>query len=84
MRTCKDGVSSVLAGAALQELGYTRVSVLEGGVGAWQTDGLPLEVGLTGVDGEPNDVVMLSIGDWERMEYYLAWEEALGRKYESG
>ena len=43
-----------------------------------------MEDGLTGVDGEPNDVVMLSIGDRERMEYYLTWEEALGRKYETG
>ena len=74
----------MLAGAALRELGYTQVSVLEGGAGAWQADGLPLEAGLTGVDGEPNDVVMLSIGDRVRMEYYLTWEEALGRKYESG
>ena len=82
--TCKDGVNSVLAGAALRDLGYTQVNVLEGGVSAWQADGLPLEVGLTGVDGEPNDVVMLSIGDRARMEYYLTWEEALGRKYESG
>jgi rhodanese-related sulfurtransferase len=82
--TCKDGVGSVLAGAALRELGYTQVSVLEGGAGAWQADGLPLETGLTGLDGEPNDVVMLSIGDRARMEYYLTWEEALGRKYESG
>jgi rhodanese-related sulfurtransferase len=82
--TCRDGVNSVLAGAALRELGYTGVSVLEGGTGAWQAEGLPLDEGLTGVDGEPNDVVMLSLGDRERMEYYLTWEEALGRKYETG
>ncbi|MCH7706092.1 MAG: sulfurtransferase, partial [Chloroflexi bacterium] len=47
--TCKDGVSSVLAGAALRELGYTQVSVLEGGTGAWQAEGLSLEDGLSGM-----------------------------------
>jgi rhodanese-related sulfurtransferase len=41
--TCQDGRSSVLAGSTLRELGYLHVSVLDGGMVAWQRAGLPVE-----------------------------------------
>ncbi|MBI4311752.1 MAG: sulfurtransferase [Chloroflexi bacterium] len=80
---CNDGVLSTLASAALRGMGYTRVSVLEGGRSAWAGAGLPLEKGMGGYTGQPDDVVAAIPGDRARMEHYLAWEEALGRKYQA-
>ncbi|MEE8443624.1 MAG: rhodanese-like domain-containing protein, partial [Dehalococcoidia bacterium] len=79
--TCRDGLNSMLASVALGELGYTKVRVLEGGTVAWAKAGLTLETGLTGVTGEPDDVVIHALGNRERMERYLRWEEDLGKKY---
>jgi rhodanese-related sulfurtransferase len=76
--TCGDGLASTLAAATLRDLGYTAVSVLDGGTGAWAAAGLPLETGRTRLLDEPDDVVQKP---YERgraaMEAYLAWEEAL-------
>ena len=55
--TCADGRGSALAAVTLGELGYQNVSVLDGGMGAWQTAGLPVEKGLSGVMAPPTDVV---------------------------
>jgi rhodanese-related sulfurtransferase len=80
--TCHDGRSSVLAGVTLKELGYAGVSVLEGGMLAWQKAGLPVEKGLAGVMAPPTDVVLSGPDrNFADMQNYLRWEEALGYKY---
>lgn len=38
---CRSGVRSVLAAATLQDLGYTKVANLTGGITAWKQEGLP-------------------------------------------
>jgi rhodanese-related sulfurtransferase len=80
--TCLDGVGSVLAGATLRGLGYERVTVLEGGMAAWQAAGRPVEKGLSGVMAPPTDVVLAGPDrNFADMQNYLRWEEALGQKY---
>ncbi len=82
--TCQDGVKSTFAGAALRGLGYTDVSVLDGGVAAWKRAGLPLETGLTRPVVQPADVIRSGTERTrEEMIRYLEWEEELGRKYET-
>jgi rhodanese-related sulfurtransferase len=82
--TCNDGRSSTLAGATLKELGYRDVSVLDGGMAAWQSAGLPVEKGLSGVMAPPTDVVLSGPDrNFADMQNYLRWEEALGHKYGS-
>jgi rhodanese-related sulfurtransferase len=82
--TCQDGVKSTLAGAVLKRLGYTDVSVLDGGVAAWKWAGLPLETGLTRPVVQPADVIRSGTERTrEEMLRYLEWEEELGRKYET-
>jgi rhodanese-related sulfurtransferase len=80
--TCVDGRSAVLAGATLKDLGYTQVSVLDGGMLAWQKAGLPVEKGLSGVMAPPTDMVLSGPDrNFADMQNYLRWEEALGDKY---
>lgn len=80
--TCNDGRSAVLAGATLKELGYQQVSVLDGGMNAWQKAGLPVEKGLSGVMAPPTDMVLSGPDrNFADMQNYLRWEEALGDKY---
>jgi rhodanese-related sulfurtransferase len=80
--TCVDGRNSALAGATLKELGYQQVSVLDGGMAAWQRAGLPVEKGLAGVMAAPTDVVLAGVDrNFADMQNYLRWEEALGQKY---
>ena len=82
--TCVDGRNAVLAGATLRGLGYERVSVLDGGMTAWQKAGLPVEKGLAGVMSPPADVVPYGPDrNSADMQNYLRWEEALGHKYSS-
>ncbi len=80
--TCSGGASATLAGATLKELGYHNVSVLEGGMAAWQAAGLPIETGLSGVMQAPTDVLR-SGPDRNSADaiHYLRWETALGEKY---
>jgi rhodanese-related sulfurtransferase len=80
--TCNGGAGAALAGATLKELGYPNVSVLEGGMAAWQAAGLPVETGLSGIMRPPTDVV-LSGPDRNSADAinYLRWETALGEKY---
>jgi rhodanese-related sulfurtransferase len=80
--TCNDGHGAVLAGATLKELGYQQVTVLDGGMAAWQQAGLPVEKGLSGVMAAPTDVVLAGPDrNFADMQNYLRWEEALGYKY---
>src|SRR5437879_4149466 len=75
---CADGVASTLAAATLGRLGYTAVSVLEGGTRAWVEAGRAVESGRTRLADEPDDVVLKP---YERgraaMERYLRWETDL-------
>ena len=80
--TCNDGHGAVLAGATLKELGYQQVSVLDGGMAAWQQAGLSVEKGLSGVMAAPTDVLLAGPDrNFADMQNYLRWEEALGYKY---
>ena len=82
--TCVDGITSTFAGATLADEGYADVSVLEGGMNAWQRDGREIEKGLAGVMSTPADVVPAGTDrGFADMMNYLRWEEELGRKYES-
>ncbi|HTD26176.1 MAG TPA: rhodanese-like domain-containing protein [Candidatus Elarobacter sp.] len=76
--TCADGVASTLAAATLDRLGYTAVSVLEGGTRAWADAGLAVEDGRTRLADEPDDVVLKPYERGrEAMERYLRWEADL-------
>lgn len=80
--TCRDGRSSTLAAATLQSMGYTNVTVLEGGVAAWRQAGLTVEEGLTGIVRPPSDINYLGVSrSYGEMMNYLRWETALGEKY---
>ena len=80
--TCTDGLNAVLAGGVLKETGYQQVTVLEGGMAAWQQAGLAVEQGLSGVMSPPHDVLPMGIDrNWADAMHYLRWEEALGKKY---
>jgi rhodanese-related sulfurtransferase len=82
--TCNDGTGSTLAAATLAGLGYADVSVLDGGMAAWQKAGLAVEKGLSGVMAAPTDVVLAGPDrNFADMQNYLRWEEALGHKYAS-
>ncbi|MBI2161913.1 MAG: sulfurtransferase [Candidatus Rokubacteria bacterium] len=76
--TCADGYASTLAAATLGRLGYGRTRVLEGGTGAWERAGLPVERGRTRLLDTPDDVVLKPYERGrEAMERYLRWEEDL-------
>ena len=80
--TCASGRSSALAAVTLGGLGYTNVSVLEGGMGAWRQAGLPVEQGLTGIVRPPADINYLGVDrSYGEMMNYLRWETELGYKY---
>lgn len=80
--TCSDGRNAALAGATLKALGYQDVSVLDGGMAAWQAAGLAVEKGLTNVMSTPADVVVSGPDrNFADMMHYLRWETALGEKY---
>ena len=80
--TCGSGRNSILAAATLGEMGYTNVSVLEGGMAAWQRAGLAVEEGLTGIVRPPADINYLGVDrSYGEMMNYLRWETELGFKY---
>jgi len=80
--TCVDGRASALGGATLKDLGYRDVSIVDGGMVAWQKAGLPVEKGLSGVMAAPTDVILAGPDrNFADMQHYLRWEEALGHKY---
>jgi rhodanese-related sulfurtransferase len=74
--TCPDGQQSIFGAAALKQLGYADISVLDGGVRAWSSAGYHTESGLVDFLVAPNDVVLSpSIrGSKEDMQKYLDWE----------
>jgi rhodanese-related sulfurtransferase len=82
--TCPNGEQSTLAAATLRELGYSNVSVLDGGVRAWGEEGRPFGTGLAGALVEPNDLWRSPniTGNRAEMTRYIEWEIALGKKYE--
>ena len=80
--TCATGRNSALAAVTLGELGYTDVSVLEGGMAKWREAGLPVERGLTGIVRPPADINYLGVDrSYGEMMNYLRWETELGVKY---
>ena len=80
--TCRDGLSAPLAGAALRDLGYETVGVLEGGMEAWREAGFEAETGLSGVMTPPTDMVIMGVErNPAEMMNYLRWETELGEKY---
>ena len=82
--TGNSGTNADLAAATLLELGYKNVSVLEGGMEAWNRAGLPVETGLSGVMSPPTDLVLSGPDrNYADMMNYLRWETALGEKFHS-
>ncbi len=82
--TGNNAANAVLAGVTLQEMGYSNVRVLEGGMSIWRQQGLPIETGLSGVMSPPNDLVASGPDrNYADMITYLRWETALGEKYET-
>ena len=80
--TCGTGRNSALAAVTLGELGYTDVSVLEGGMAKWREAGLTVEQGLTGIVRPPADINYLGVDrSYGEMMNYLRWETELGFKY---
>jgi rhodanese-related sulfurtransferase len=79
--TCPDGRQSLFGARTLVEMGYTDVSVLDGGVRAWAATGFPIEQGSNDCLAPANDVVLSpSIrGTKEDMQRYLDWELKLNR-----
>jgi rhodanese-related sulfurtransferase len=74
--TCRDGRQSAFAAQQMSEVGFTDISVLEGGLRAWSAAGYPMEQGLKSCLVEPNDVVLSPSvkGNKEDMQKYLDWE----------
>ena len=80
--TGNDGANATLAGATLLDLGHENVSVLEGGMAAWNRAGLAVETGLSGVMSPPTDMVLSGPDrNYADMMTYLRWETALGEQF---
>ncbi len=85
----RDETRSILAAAALADLGYRDAAVLQDGFENWKQRGLAIEEGL-GAQPELEEIAVAEIGLFgagkfgysnERMARYLKDEEALGRRY---
>jgi 3-mercaptopyruvate sulfurtransferase SseA len=88
---CDDGRRSAFAAATLDELGYSDVCYLDGGVTGWQSAGFATVAGLDGAEVElkiaKDDVEMIGrrgplARSRQDMIDYLTWEIDLGHKYE--
>jgi 3-mercaptopyruvate sulfurtransferase SseA len=79
--SCPNGRQSIFAARVLREMGYTDVSILDGGVRAWEAAGYATEKGLDACLVQPNDVVLSPSvrGTKEDMQRYLEWEIKLER-----
>jgi rhodanese-related sulfurtransferase len=77
-----DGRAAALAASTLLDLGYTDVAMLDGGLRAWQSAGLAVEQGLSGVMQPPDDVLAAGPerSSAEAIEY-LRWETALAPQH---
>jgi rhodanese-related sulfurtransferase len=76
--TCDDGRDSILGASTLLDLGYENIQVLDGGTEAWQSAGLSLVSGATGIIGQPDDIMPKSHERTRaQMLRYLDWEEKL-------
>ena len=90
---CESGIRSNLAARTLKSLGYRDITYLEGGLRAWQREGLGLQDGLDGAD-VTREEAQADFGHtlWtgalgkstSDMQRYLSWEESLGYKYIQG
>jgi rhodanese-related sulfurtransferase len=74
--TCTVGVQSTFAAQQLARVGYSNISVLDGGLRAWTAAGYRTDSGLSEALAPANDVVLSpSIrGNKQDMQKYLAWE----------
>ncbi len=74
--TCPDGRQSILAAQQLARVGYSNISVLDGGLRGWATAGYRTDSGVSDALAPANDVVLSpSIrGNKEDMQKYLDWE----------
>jgi rhodanese-related sulfurtransferase len=88
---CNDGVRSAMSAKTLQDLGFSNVLYLEGGLTSWTDAGGDLVQGLDGADVSlreaKDDVGMLDrrgplARNRQDMIDYLEWEIALGDQYE--
>jgi rhodanese-related sulfurtransferase len=77
--SCPDGRQSVFAAQAVASIGYTNISVLDGGVQAWREAGYHTENGMTCCWSDVNDIVLSPsiTGDRQAMRRYLDWEVKL-------
>ena len=89
---CNNGVRSAMSAATLQELGFSNVCYLDGGLSSWTDAGGELVQGLDGADVSlreaKDDVGMLDrrgplARNRQDMIDYLEWEIALGDQYEN-
>jgi rhodanese-related sulfurtransferase len=74
--TCRDGQQSIFAARALRVMGYMDVSILDGGLRAWEAAGFATEKGREACLVQANDVVLSPSvrGTKEDMQRYLEWE----------
>lgn len=74
--TCESGVQSVFAAAALTQLGYRRIAVLEGGTRAWAAAGRRLEQAQD-LPSQDDELLPPYKRGEQAMHEYLAWEQHL-------
>lgn len=88
---CDSGVRSAMAAATLEDMGFTNVRYLDGGMPAWTAAGNEAVQGLEGADVSlreaKDDVGMLDrrgplARNRQDMIDYLEWETRLGDQYE--
>ena len=89
---CENGVRSAMAAATLEDMGYSNVRYLEGGMQGWTAAGNETAQGLDGADVSlreaKDDVGMLDrrgplARNRQDMIDYLEWETRLGDQYET-
>ena len=73
-----DGVRANLAAATLESMGYTNVSVLNGGLNRWVTDGHGTEWGVNVPSKDFGEKVLLQqeSRSWSRTSWPLGWRKA--------
>ena len=74
---CNDGLRSSLSTKILDELGYSNIVVLNGGLDDWKSKNLPLTTKTNINYDYPDDLFVHPLGNRELMLKYLTWEKAL-------